>query len=65
MVKTVTFYIKKILEKSKKQEEEAGPTFLLLSQSRNVILKFMESYLNRPITVLQFLTPGRIQKCLT
>ena len=38
--------------------------FVLLPQSRNIIERFMKSYLHRPIKSLQFLTQTRIQKCL-
>ena len=29
-----------------------------------MIGRFMKTYLHKPIKILQFLTPGRIQKCL-
>ena len=44
-------------EKSKKQEKETGTNFVLLSLSRNIIWKFMKTYLHRPIKTPQFLTP--------
>ena len=49
--------------KSKIQEKEAGTNFVLSSQSQNIIGQFMKTYLHRPIKILQFLTPARIQKC--
>ena len=48
-------------EKSIMQNEEAGTIFVLLFQSKNIIGN--QDY--RPIKILQFLTPSRIQKCLT
>ena len=39
-------------------------TIVVLSWSRNMIGRFMKTYLRRPIKILQLLTPGRIQKCL-
>ena len=50
---------------SLKKEKEAGTNFILLSWSRNMIGLLMKTHLHRPIKILQFLTPGRIQKCLT
>ena len=44
-------------EMSKKQEKEAGTYFILLSQSRNIIERYMKTYLHSPINILQFLTP--------
>ena len=38
---------------------------MLLSQSRNIIGRFMKTYLHRPVKILQFVTPTRIQKYLT
>ena len=49
-------------EKFKKQEKEAGTNFNLLTKSRNMIRQLMKTYLHRPTKILQFLTPGRIQK---
>ena len=45
--------------------KKADTNFVLLSQSRNMIGRFMKTYLHRPIKILQFFTPGRIQKCLS
>ena len=50
---------------SKKQEKDAGTSFVLLSQSRKMIRQFMKTYLHRPIKILQLTTPRRIRKCLT
>ena len=38
--------------------------FVLLCQSRNKVGQF-NVFLHRPIKILQFLTPVRVQKCLT
>ena len=48
----------------KKQGKEAGTIFVLLCQSKNLAGQYKKTYLHRPIKILQFLTPGRIQKCL-
>ena len=48
-----------------KQEKEVGTNFVSLCQSRNIVGQFKKSYLHRKIKILRFLTPGRIQKCLT
>ena len=50
---------------SQKQEKEAGTNFVLLCQSRNMVGQFKKAYLHRPIKILHFLTPARIQKRLT
>ena len=39
--------------------------FVLLCQSRNVVGQLKEAYLHKPIKILHFLTPARIQKGLT
>ena len=67
MVKTVTIYNKLYFfqEKSKKQEKESGTNFVLLCQSKNMFGHFKKAYLHRPVKILHFLTPARIQKCLT
>ena len=45
-------------------EKEAGIRFVLLCQLRNMVGQFKKTYLHRPIKILYFLTPARIQKCL-
>ena len=50
---------------SYKQEKEAGTNFVLLCWSRNMVGQFEKAFLHRPIKILHFLTPARIQKCLT
>ena len=50
---------------SKKKEKEAGTNFPLLSRSRNMIGWFIKTSLHKPIKILQFLSHGEIQKCLT
>ena len=53
-------------KKYKNQEkEEAATSFPLLCQTRNMVGQFKKTHLHRPIKILQFLTPVRIQKCLT
>ena len=52
-------------EKSKKQEKEASTNLILLSQSRNMVGQFMKTYLHRPIKILQFLAPWKIQTSST
>ena len=47
------------------QEKEAGTNFVLLCQLKNMVGQFKNAYLHRPIRVLHFLAPARIQKCLT
>ena len=61
MVERVTLYKKLIFIKS--YEKEAGINFVLLCKSRNVVGEFKKLYLHRPINILHFLTPARIQKC--
>ena len=46
------------------QEEEAGTNLVLLGESRNMVGQFKKQNLHRPIKILHFLTPARIQKCL-
>ena len=43
---------------------EACTNLVLLCQSRNMVGQFRKPYLHRPIKILHFLTPGRIQKRL-
>ena len=62
MVKIVTFFIKSLKTKGKKN---AGVNFVLLCQLRNIIEQFKKAYLHRPIRILHFLTPATTQKCLT
>ena len=50
---------------SEKQEKEAGTNFVLLCHWRNMVGQFKKAYLHRPVQILYFLTPARIQKCLT
>ena len=49
---------------SKKSGKETGTNFVLLSPSRNLIWWFIKDYLHEPIKVLQFLSSGKIKKCL-
>ena len=65
-VKTVTLYRKLYFfhSMSQKQEIEACTNLVLLCQSRNMVGQFRKPYLHRPIKILHFLTPGRIQKRL-
>ena len=58
----VCFFSHKI---SKTQDKEAGINLVFLSRLRNMVQRFMKTYLHRPIKVLQFLTRGEIQKYLT
>ena len=44
-----------------KQEKEAGTNFVLFYRSRNMIGRFMETYLHKPIKILQLLTRKIIQ----
>ena len=48
-----------------KAKKEAGTNFVLLRQSRNIIGQFKKVFLHRLIKILHFLTPVRIQNCLT
>ena len=56
------FYSKKSY---KKLGKEAGTNFILLSRSRSRIGWFMQTYLFKPIKILQFVSRGKIQNCLT
>ena len=47
------------------QDKEAGTNFVLLRRLRNMVWQFKKAYLHRPIKILRFLTPARIQKNLT
>ena len=47
------------------QEKESSSNFILLCHARNKVGQFKRAYLHRPIKILHFLTPPRIQKCLT
>ena len=46
-------------------KKKDGVNFILLYQSRNMVWQFEKAYLHRPIDVIYFLTPARIQKCFT
>ena len=48
----------------RKSEKKAGTNFALLSWPRNIIGWFMKTYSDKPIKILQFLSRGKIQKCL-
>ena len=64
----MTHFLVKIFfshKSSKKQEKEAGTNFVFLLWSRNMIGLFIKTYLHSPIKILQFLSRGKIQKCLT
>ena len=71
-IKTVTpcqklYFQSKILKakkKARKLEKETDTNFVLLCQSKNIFGLFKKAYLHRPIRILDFLTPARIQKCL-
>ena len=52
-------------ENSEKQEKDSGTNVVLFSWSRNITVGFMKTYLHRPVKILQFLTSGRVQKCLS
>ena len=47
------------------QEKEADTNPALLCKSRSMVGQFKKGYLHGPITILHFLTPAKIQKCLT
>ena len=61
MVKTVTFYKKFcfVHEKSLKQEKKLALTLFHYARQSN------KAYLLRPIKILCFVTPAKIQICLT
>ena len=48
----------------KTARKKADTNFLLLLVSRKVIGWFTKTYWNKPIKLLQFITRGKIQKCL-
>ena len=52
-------------ESLKNKKKEAGTTLVLLCQSRNMVGQLKKVDLHRPIKILHFLTPARIQACLT
>ena len=56
LYKKLTFFMKSLKNKKKKN--------LALTSSRNMVGQFRKTYLHRPIKILHFLTPARIQKCL-
>ena len=58
-VKPVTVSLKVL-----KARKEAGPDFLLLCQSRNMVGPFKKVYLHRPIKIINFPAPAKFQKCL-
>ena len=68
MVKTIklckinfTFFMKSLESKKKK----LTITSFYYLRRENVIERFTETYLHRPIKTLQFLVPEKIQICLT
>ena len=65
-VQIVTLYKKLYFfhYKSQKQEKETDNKFFLLCQSRYMVGQLKKAYFHRPIKILHFLTPARIQKCL-
>ena len=67
MVKTVTLYKKLYFFSLKvlKARKRSYTSVVLLCQSRNMVGQFKKAYLHRPIKILHFLTPAKIQKCLT
>ena len=66
MVQTVALCKKGFCqEKSKMLEQEADTNFISLFELRNMIQQILKTYLHRPTKILQFLTPGRIQRHLT
>ena len=56
--RNITFSHKKSINREKEEPDT------LLSCTRNMIVPFMKTHFQRQIKVLQFLTHGRIQKCL-
>ena len=46
---------------SQKQEKEAGTNFVLLCQSRNMVMQFRKAYLYRPVKIRHLLIPAGIQ----
>ena len=56
------FFIKSLKSKKKKL---ALTSFYYVSQEIWLVGQFKKAYLHRPINILHFLTPARIQKCLT
>ena len=65
MIILFTLFFFSLIKVVKQQEKKAGTNFLLLPVSRNVIGWFTKTYWNKPIKLLQFITLGKIQKCLT
>ena len=51
--------------KDLKGRKKTGTNFVLSCRLRNMVGQFKKSYLHRPIKILHFLTPARIQKYLT
>ena len=50
--------------KNLKSKKKDGYEFILLFRSKNMTERIKKIYLHRPIKILQFLTPGKIRKCL-
>ena len=67
MVKSVTLYKKLyFFIKSLKSKKKKLALLLFYYVIREYLVgKFKKTYLHRPIKILHFLTPARIQKCLT
>ena len=49
----------------KSKKKETGTNTVLLSWKGNMIGWFIKTYLHKPIKIVQFLSRGEIQKCLT
>ena len=64
-VKTVTLYKKLyfFIKSLKTIKKKAGSNFVLC-HANNMVGQFKKAYLHRPIKILHFLTPARIQRCL-
>ena len=56
------FFLIRVLKSKKK---ETGTNIVLLSWKGNMIGWFIKTYLHKPIKIVQFLSRGEIQKCLT
>ena len=55
------YHLKRL--KKKNSEKGAGTSFILLSVWKQTIGQFIQSYLHRPMKILEFFTRGKIQKC--
>ena len=48
-----------------KSKKKTATNFVLLCYLRNIVGQYKKAYLQRTIKILHFLTPMKIQKCLT